>query len=348
MASTQGWARKDRRAFTLIELLVVIAIIAILIGLLLPAVQKIREAANRMKCSNNMKQIGLGLHNYNDVNGQLPPAVIATIPTLLATPTVAMQGSAAQLDMIGPNWMILLLPFIEQDNLFNLYSTSIQNYRQGINDQNWRNIRNQRIPIYVCPSDPFAATPFSNTNVVSTTGWFRGSYGANSGPGTPDNEANGNSPTYGVAGGLGNYTAGGVMCINFGDSIAQLSVEDGTSNTVIVNHLRAGPTASDVRGVWALGLVGASHTGGNAIGDCYTPNDTGCCSDDVRGCTDRPDIAMGCWNGNFGQGQARAAHPSGVNALMGDGSVRFVRSTIDARTWFWMISRNDGQTLSGN
>src|SRR5262245_34912969 len=217
MASTQGWARKDRRAFTLIELLVVIAIIAILIGLLLPAVQKIREAANRMKCSNNMKQIGLGLHNYNDVNGQLPPAVLANIPTLLPNATAAMQGSAGQLDMIGPNWMILLLPFIEQDNLFNLYSTSIQNYRNNINDQNWRAIRSNRIPIYVCPSDPFAATPFTNTNIVSTTGWFRGSYGANSGPGVPDQSVNGNSPNYTPAGfGSPSYAAGGVMCINFG------------------------------------------------------------------------------------------------------------------------------------
>jgi prepilin-type N-terminal cleavage/methylation domain-containing protein/prepilin-type processing-associated H-X9-DG protein len=337
MASTQGWARKDRRGFTLIELLVVIAIIAILIGLLLPAVQKIREAANRMKCSNNMKQIGLGLHNYNDVNGQLPPAVIG-LPTMTANQVMTQPLN------VGPNWAILLLPFIEQDNLFNLYSTSIQNYRNGINDQNWRAIRTNRIPIYVCPSDPFAATPCS----LYTGGWVRGSYGANSGPGVPDQEANGNSPTYGVAGGLGNYTAGGVMCINFGDSIAQLSVEDGTSNTVIVNHLRAGPTAADSRGIWSLGIIGSSFSGGNAIGDCYTPNDTGCCSDDITGCVDRPDIAMGCWSGGFGQGQARAAHPSGVNALMGDGSVRFVRSTIDARTWFWMISRNDGQTLSAN
>lgn len=152
MASTQGWAGKDRRAFTLIELLVVIAIIAILIGLLLPAVQKIREAANRMKCSNNMKQLGLGLHNYNDVQGQLPPAVLA-----LNTMTATQARDDA--NNIGPNWLILLLPYVEQDNLFNTVSTSVNNYRNNINDQNWRVINTQRVPIYVCPSDPFAATP---------------------------------------------------------------------------------------------------------------------------------------------------------------------------------------------
>ena len=335
MASIRGWASRHRRAFTLIELLVVIAIIAILIGLLLPAVQKIREAANRMKCTNNLKQIGLALHNYNDVNNQLPPAVMA-LNTMSAT------QARDDVNNIGPNWAILILPFIEQDNLFNTYSTSIQNYRNNINDQNWRAIKTNKIPIYTCPSEPFATAPCT----IASGGWVRGSYGANSGPSPPDRSFMGNTSNEGVAGGLGTYAAGGVMCINYGDSIGALSVEDGTSNTVLVNHLRVGPTAADARGIWALGMVGSSYTGGNAIGDCYTPNDTGCCSDDLGACVDRPDIAMGCWGGGWGQAQARSTHSGGVNTLMGDGSVRFVRNSIDARTWFWMISRNDGQTVS--
>ena len=163
MASIRGWASRDCRAFTLIELLVVIAIIAILIGLLLPAVQKIREAANRMKCTNNLKQIGLALHNYNDVNNQLPPAV-------MALNTMNAQQAKDDVNNIGPNWAILILPFIEQDNLFNTYSTSIQNYRNNINDQNWRAIKTNKTPIYT------VLQAVHDHAVHDANGWVRSSY----------------------------------------------------------------------------------------------------------------------------------------------------------------------------
>jgi len=343
MILSQLKRREGRRGFTLIELLVVIAIIAILIGLLLPAVQKIREAANRMKCSNNMKQLGLAAHNYNDTYGTLPPSV------LIATQFVGWNDE----NNFGPTCFVLLLPFMEQDNLYRPITQSVANYQAwvnntpgGSNDQSWKTtvingiaFRSTKVPTYLCPSEPNATT-LGNRTLGS---WARGSYGACSGPGDPNTSANGNDGTYTDVG-TPNVAGGGVMCINYGSAVA--AIPDGSSNTIMFNHLRAGPAANDMRGCWAFGMVGGSYTANNARGDCYTPNDTGCCSDDVRGCNDRPDIAMGCWSGDYGQGQARAAHSGGVNATMGDGSVRFVRNSINQRTWWLMQARADGQVWS--
>jgi prepilin-type N-terminal cleavage/methylation domain-containing protein len=100
---------RPRAGFTLIELLVVIAIIAILIGLLLPAIQRVREAANRVQCANNLKQIGLGAHAYHDANGRFPPAVLMPYAQEENDP---LTGGAA--NSFGPNWAIFLLPYIEQ------------------------------------------------------------------------------------------------------------------------------------------------------------------------------------------------------------------------------------------
>ena len=127
---------------------------------------------------------------------------------------------------------------------------------------------------------------------------------------------------------------------------AALYIFKGSSNTVMINHVRAGPAASDMRGCWAFGLT--ATTFGNAVGDCYTPNDTGCCSDDVAGCSDRPDIAMGCWSGGYNQIQARSQHSGLVLAAMGDGSVRGITNSIPQATWYKMISRNDGQVYTDN
>jgi len=318
-----------RWAFTLIELLVVIAIIAILIGLLLPAVQKVREAAARMSCSNNLKQIGIACHTWGDANGSLPPAY-------LVSPQVGWNDQ----NNIGPNWAIFILPQIEQDNLYRQVSTNVQNYQAwqkgtgGFNDQGWRNIRGQKVKTYQCPSE-------ENSNILASQvggGWARGNYAANMGPCDPGGAANGATQNcnYGWGG-------GGVLTINSSVTVGQLSNADGSAYTIMIKHLRVGTNDYDMRGVWSFGMPGCSTTANDGVGDSYGPNDTGCCSDDLAYCNDRPDIAMGCWGGGWGQATARARHGTQVLCGMGDGSVRGFRNGIDQRTWYMLSSRNDGQ-----
>src|SRR5437899_1968241 len=127
-----------RRAFTLIELLVVIAIIAVLIGLLLPAVQKVREAAARAKCMNSLKQLGIAAHNYHDVNKTFPPAVQLASPPANGTSFMCsayISGLGAK--AFGPGWCVLLLPYIEQDPLYRSVDVSTYLKSNGT-DQSWR------------------------------------------------------------------------------------------------------------------------------------------------------------------------------------------------------------------
>ena len=208
---------RPRAAFTLIELLVVIAIIAVLIGLLVPAVQKVREAANRMKCTNNLKQFGLAAHNYESTNGTLPPTQHTVVLPLNGTgaPTTYSSGASLQ---------ALMLPYFEQASKYNQFNmnynvnsdAALHSGIPALAGAN-ANARAGDVPIFLCPSDPSAAFTFTNAGRLNYGGCLGGS-----------SSYRGGTNLDGIFA-IPYPAAGSAMA---GTSIA--SVLDGTSNTALI------------------------------------------------------------------------------------------------------------------
>ena len=280
-----------RRAFTLIELLVVIAIIAILIGLLLPAVQKIREAANRMKCTNNLKQIGLGLQNFHDTNGTLPPAY-------------NYNGTT---DISEASWLYFLLPYVEQDNL---YKTANLNQNFGSLPNQNSTISAAMLPGYSCPSDI--------PGDLALTYYGKGNYAANGGIG-PMTSAFTNPQA--------SVTTPGVFTVNTQINLA--AITDGTSNTALASEVRK-VRGNDFRGVM-------HYPEGSVYQHNRTPNTS--VPDDFRSglCISTPQVpcvgAYTAYNNRAVIMSARSNHTGGVNVVLCDGSVRFVRNSVSQSTW---------------
>ncbi len=331
--------KSKRSGFTLIELLVVIAIIAILIGLLLPAVQKVREAAANAQCKNNQKQLALGCHNYADTNGKFPPAIRLN---------AGVSRTNALNQSFGPNWAVLILPFLEQSGLYNQFASNIDGYTANSN-RAWQAIGATELKLFKCPADRGHEIPYA----INGVNFARGNYACNAGgihgPGTAWlTTENGASPvnSNGWAGLPTTYTGGGVMCINFGSKLN--GIVDGTSNTILINEVRVGShlAAEDPRGTWALGFPGASVTVGHFSWDCNLPNNTDDNADDCEGCINRPLDAMGAWPGcPYQQAQARARHSGGINVGLCDGSVRFITNSISQKAWWFLNASDDGYPL---
>jgi prepilin-type processing-associated H-X9-DG protein len=262
-----------------------------------------------------------------------------------------------------------MLPYFEQQALFDQNSASINNYlASNGTDLTWRRVAPARLKSFLCPSDPnsrvaFALNPTPNIN----TEWGRGNYGACGGASwlnwTPDGRSydGGARDAIGSAHGF----SGGPFGVNYGARIAEIVSQDGTSNTILINELRTGLNLNDRRGTWAMGLGGASLTAANSIGDCLVPNDSTEYSDDIENCNDirvrqgvqttsvnlpgLGPLRMGCSNDNQPnnwpnwQAQARSLHPSGVNACFADGSTRFISNNITQTAWYNLNSREDGR-----
>jgi prepilin-type N-terminal cleavage/methylation domain-containing protein len=343
-------ASRNRRGFTLVELLVVIAIIGVLVALLLPAVQAAREAARRSQCSNNLKQIALGMHNYHDVHKKLPAYIYRN------GQNDAWQGYSA---------FTMILPFLEQDAVYQDVRTASQNNYFGWNSGQVERARSARIGTFQCPSD--SRFPASATGRENNTGCNYGvSFGstllwANIG------EQNGmfRGPTDSIT----NVT-------QVSREITFADVQDGLSNTLMLsehlsgdnnnNFLMTGPT-SEVRrnsagpagptlfpsqadletwGQQCLQLTDHLSTNGNhwiaplptqtAFNTVAPPNWR------FPNCQWSPSGYSSDRNGLYAP---RSRHPGGVNAALGDASIRFISETVNLVTFQRLGARNSGVAI---
>jgi prepilin-type N-terminal cleavage/methylation domain-containing protein/prepilin-type processing-associated H-X9-DG protein len=323
--------------FTLVELLVVIAIIGVLIALLLPAVQAAREAARRMSCTNHLKQIGIGVHNYNDT----------------------LQGLPAGWNNLGFCWNGAILPFIEQEPLFATLVFS-ENNGDPTNNGNWdqANSRNAAacgtlISTYVCPSSVVKPQKTNNNITNRAISCYNACSGSWAAVDTGNTSSSANLNEAGLT-----YVA--KQCIShwmwdqngvfYGNSyLALATVKDGLSNTIFVGEV---PTDADfskdanVMDHWHTGSPQADPFDGNGVSSNAT---TGNEFSEVVGSTYSPLNARYKFPNTHGTVMQLAfgsEHTSGANFLFGDGSIHFLSDTINMDVYQAVSSRNGGESLS--
>jgi prepilin-type N-terminal cleavage/methylation domain-containing protein/prepilin-type processing-associated H-X9-DG protein len=342
-----------RRAFTLIELLVVIAIIGVLVGLLLPAVQKARESANRAECQDHLKQLGLALHHYANVNKAFPPAYLRKSEKHSGTAYGVSYPDEGGNGLPGWAWGTLILPYLEQDNLYRSLRLDLPCWAP----ENAPYV-NTKLAVFLCPSatggsdgfplqrytsgtsdDPHDPVPFSPSIVFAHS-----HYVTNAGQNGPWNRSPAYAYDYTIPEPVGTELApvNGPFCRN--SRTRPTDVTDGLSQTVFLGECSAVLTNKTWVGVvpWSctpqqdppLGL-GGPNSGGCLVGAHSGP--------DVH---DHPNIIIHTPNNPFGHtDQLYAQHAApGCNVLFGDGSVRFVSTFIDPNTW-WALSTMNGRDV---
>jgi prepilin-type N-terminal cleavage/methylation domain-containing protein len=327
---------RGRRAFTLIELLVVIAIIAVLIGLLLPAVQKVREAANRARCSNNLKQLALGCHNYHDVFASLPRN-----GSQFDLKSSHGQGSDRGTGCCGVSaphwsWIARLLQQVEEGNLSVAGNIPINNMNK---DKDTLAVLLTDLKVLYCPSDqsPRSRTDAADLNPVPVgVTNYKGVSGANWGADFFPIETSFNTP-YRYLGTNNSYNG-----LEKGDGIFWRAdirkgnlkitdITDGTSNTFMIGE-----------DVPELIIWNAWSYANGANGTCAIPPNTG-----ITIPTGSPKSLGKGDNQNWPERYSfRSKHPGGLQFALADGSVRFIRDSIPLQTYHWLATIRGGETAS--
>jgi prepilin-type N-terminal cleavage/methylation domain-containing protein/prepilin-type processing-associated H-X9-DG protein len=339
--SAKSWPR-SRRGFTLIELLVVIAIIAVLIGLLLPAVQKVREATARIKCQNNLKQLGLALHNYHDVNSKFPPI----------TPAATKFAGTEYI-----YYAHFLLPYIEQSAYYQAIHSAGGTGNQWITPQPYNNpgvypanIKGVVQPVFSCPSD------FADHQLKEI------------GPGVPLTSIN----YYGMCSALNDsnlwgevaYPATQKAFFNLGNGVSIADITDGTSNSLaVVEYLNGMQGSGDVRGCMCTNRAGgqflyAAQTPNSPVADImldlgpFCPQDGG--GPGGTSSHNQPSMNLPCVGDNslnYGGKNSvtsRSRHTGGVNVVFCDGHVSFIGNSITLSAWQSLAWIRDGQVVSAS
>ena len=328
---------RRRQGFTLIELLVVIAIIAVLIALLLPAVQAAREAARRAQCVNNLKQIALGMHNYHETMGTLPPGIKG-----------CCQGT----------WLVSVLPFVEQTALFNSWNSGAWNSPNGNPyDANLRyggaantTVTRSHVGAYKCPTDPNGWTVTNAGNMITSH-----SYVVNFGNTNNSQHATyfgvtfGGAPFSDVGSPAGNQNVvqnGAITPSAILGTFNFAAIPDGLSNTLLVSEVLVG-TGGDLRGFswWANGATFSAWGGPNSSVLDVLPSGSYC----------KPEIASNPPCDPNGQSSAsglitsaRSKHPGGVDAALADGSVKFFKNSVSLPIWRSLSTSRGGEIVGAD
>lgn len=352
-------AKMRKPGFTLIELLVVIAIIAVLIALLLPAVQKVRESANRMACQNNLKQIGLALHNYHDANRVLPPAIINTGMSRLGTSTPSYYPGQVY-KVYNHTGFVLLLPYIEQDNLYRQYDFSkpsgnlcinaanpgytglqpendLANYPDGVNGTANESVVGTALRIYACPSDewPPAVDTYPGYVHPAVTNGRRSNYKFCSG-GTSEEDAVFPWQSHKDVGMFGCNGSARFTDVTDGLSMT-IAVGEGRQNSCDAKRSPHWGTSSNYGSVLGWTPDGSEYHMNNRFGSVIVYGVYYC-----TGTTSPPDAAHYDLSTPFA---FSSRHPGGANFVFGDGSVHFLSENMAFSTYRAIQSYRGGEVV---